>query len=239
MNKQVSYAYQHLSRTETLGKCIHGSMYLCPALLIALGKFEYYGSGGCQIGDSIDSHNRPFSHIASVIECFNHKISIESNRIIGNFGDNSDITELDIKNFSYSSEDLSGPLVGGATKTALLLSVNKQKFIIKNPYLKTDVYDMIDFLRLIGKKIDISDNSIVCYRVNKQVQYYKKCLKNSSHGVEKLSFRLGLLLIFFCILLMYESVTVDMSVPLLIYCLMSLLVFSTAPFCHDAYESVK
>ena len=79
MNKQVSYAYQHLSRTETLGKCIHGSMYLCPALLIALGKFEYYGSGGCQIGDSIDSHNRPFSHIASVIECFNHKISIESN----------------------------------------------------------------------------------------------------------------------------------------------------------------
>ena len=78
MNKQVSYAYQHLSRTETLGKCIHGSMYLCPALLIALGKFEYYGSGGCQIGDSIDSHNRPFSHIASVIECFNHKISIES-----------------------------------------------------------------------------------------------------------------------------------------------------------------
>lgn len=57
MNKQVSYAYQHLSRTETLGKCIHGSMYLCPALLIALGKFEYYGSGGCQIGDSIDSHN--------------------------------------------------------------------------------------------------------------------------------------------------------------------------------------
>ena len=57
---------------------------------------------------------------------------------------------------------MSGPLVGGATKTALLLSVNKQKFIIKNPYLKTDVYDMIDFLRLIGKKIDISDNSIVC-----------------------------------------------------------------------------
>ena len=145
-----------------LGKCVHGSMYLCPALLIALGKFEYYGSGGCQIGDSIDSHNRPFSHIASVIECFNHKISIESNRIIGNFGDNSDITELDIKKFSYSNEDLSGPLVGGATKTALLLSVNKQKFVIKNPYLKTDVYDMIDFLRLIGKKIDISDNSIVC-----------------------------------------------------------------------------
>ena len=110
-------------------------MYLCPALLIALGKFEYYGSGGCQICDSIDSHIRPFSHIASVIECFNHKISIESNRIIGNFGDNSDITELDIKNFSYSSEDLSGPLVGGATKTALL------KFIER--YISEDLWEKL------------------------------------------------------------------------------------------------
>lgn len=81
MNKQVSYAYQHLSRTETLGKCIHGSMYLCPALLIALGKFEYYGSGGCQIGDSIDSHNRPFSHIASVIDISGYFASAE----IGSF----------------------------------------------------------------------------------------------------------------------------------------------------------
>lgn len=92
----------------------------------------------------------------------NTLISQEVVNALGLQRDNSDITELDIKNFSYSSEDLSGPLVGGATKTALLLSVNKQKFIIKNPYLKTDVYDMIDFLRLIGKKIDISDNSIVC-----------------------------------------------------------------------------
>lgn len=123
MNKQVSYAYQHLSRTETLGKCIHGSMYLCPALLIALGKFEYYGSGGCQIGDSIDSHNRPFSHIASVIECFNHKISIESNRIIGNFGDNSDITELVLEpggiNHSESSRNNQSELIRNSQCTCL------------------------------------------------------------------------------------------------------------------------
>ena len=30
-----------------------------------------------------------------------------------------------------------------------------------------------------------------------------------------------------------------MLVPFGIYCLMSLFVFSTAPFCHEEYESVK
>lgn len=77
-----------------LGKCIHGSMYLCPALLIALGKFEYYGSGGCQIGDSIDSHNRPFSHIASVIESslpYIEGIVLGGSRARGTHTEDSDI----------------------------------------------------------------------------------------------------------------------------------------------------
>lgn len=57
-----------------LGKCIHGSMYLCPALLIALGKFEYYGSGGCQIGDSIDSHNRPSTEHEAQLSALENQI---------------------------------------------------------------------------------------------------------------------------------------------------------------------
>ena len=36
---------------------------------------------------------------------------------------------------------------------------------------------------------------IYLYRVNKQAQYYEKCLNVSSSGVERLSFRLGLPLI--------------------------------------------
>ena len=39
--------------------------------------------------------------------------------------------------------------------------------------------------------------------------------------------------------LIFLSVTWLISVPLGMYCLMSLFVFSMFPFCHDEYESVK
>ena len=82
--------------------------------------------------------------------------------------------------------------------------------------------------------------SCLCYleiycdegRVNQQVQHYGIFLKKHSAGVRKLSFSLGLALIFFLILAIFPSVTVLMSVPLGIYCLISLFPFSMAPFCH-------
>lgn len=70
-------------------------------------------------------------------------------------------------------------------------------------------------------------------RVNQQVQNYKIFLKDTSFGVLKLSFSLGLALIFFLNLSILASVSVEMSVPFVIYCLTSLFPFSTAPFCHE------
>ena len=69
-------------------------------------------------------------------------------------------------------------------------------------------------------------------RVNQRVQHYEIFLKKTSAGVKKLSFSLGLALIFFLILVIFPSVTVLMSVPFGIYCRISLLPFSMAPFCH-------
>ena len=70
------------------------------------------------------------------------------------------------------------------------------------------------------------------------MQYYAQSLKNSIFGVEKLSFSLGLAFIFFCIFMIKASVTEAIFIPLGIYCLTSLFVFSIAPFCHDEYESI-
>ena len=55
----------------------------------------------------------------------------------------------------------------------------------------------------------------------------------------KIEFFLDLALILACIVMILLSVTLLMSVPFGMYRLTSLLMFSTAPFCHDAYESVK
>ncbi len=143
-----------------LGKAIHGSMYLCPALLMSLGQFEFFGSGGCKIGDDEDLNKRPVDHVVSVISNLGAKVSTEKDIIKGTFELYNKSCEIDIMNYSTNIKYLSGPLVGGATKTAIIMSIYKEKFIIKNAYMKTDVLDMIRFLRLIGKKIKIDNGNI-------------------------------------------------------------------------------
>lgn len=65
------------------------------------------------------------------------------------------------------------------------------------------------------------------------------CRKKAFLGESKLSFLRGLRLILCWTLRMKASVRDEKSVPLGMYCLMSLFAFSTAPFCHEEYESAK
>ena len=65
-------------------------------------------------------------------------------------------------------------------------------------------------------------------------QNYNKSLKNSSLGVEKFNFSLGLRFIFSWTEWMNSSLSSRKSVPLGIYCRISLFIFSILPFCHEA-----
>ena len=65
------------------------------------------------------------------------------------------------------------------------------------------------------------------------------CRKKTFLGESKLSFLRGRRFILCCILRMKASVNVEKSVPFGMYCLMSLLAFSMAPFCQEEYESAK
>lgn len=137
---------------------IHGSVYLMPALLIRLKKFEFYGAGGCQIGGQGD---RPIEQIIDVMRKFGANIVVENNVIKGTIENYKKIDEIDIMKYSTSSKDLSGPLVGGATKTALLLSLNQEYIKILNPYIKTDVLDVLNFLQKIKKTINYGTNFLI------------------------------------------------------------------------------
>ena len=64
-------------------------------------------------------------------------------------------------------------------------------------------------------------------------QNYNKSLKNSSFGVEKFNFSLGLRLSFCCSEWMNSSLSSRKSVPLGMYWRMSLFMFSIRPFCQD------
>lgn len=147
-----------------LSRCIHGSLYMCPALLVANKRFCFYGSGGCQIGDSLDKNKRPIAHIMSVMCEFGGEINIDESAVSGSLSLVSNIEEIDIARYSTSPNISEGPLVGGATKTAIIMSLlGHDKLIIKNAYLKTDVLDMLRFLRKLGKNVTINGtNVIIC-----------------------------------------------------------------------------
>lgn len=144
-----------------LSRCIHGSLYMCPALLVANGSFWFYGAGGCQIGTAMDDNKRPISHIMSVMEEFGGEISIDKSVAFGKLPLLRNIYEIDITRYSTNPQKCEGPLVGGATKTAIIMSVLcHKKLVIKNAYLKTDVLDMLRFLRKLGKDVIIEDTNV-------------------------------------------------------------------------------
>ena len=142
---------------SNLSKLIHGSLYLMPALLIRLGQFEFGGAGGCQIEAN---KSRQYNHILNVMKQFGANIKIENNIIKGEIYNFKEIKTIDILEYSTNSKFLEGSAVGGATKTAILLSLNQRGVDILNPYLKTDVLDMLRFLQESGHNVNMKENKI-------------------------------------------------------------------------------
>ena len=143
-----------------LSNTIHGSMYLCPALLCALGEFRYFGSGGCRIGNN-QSNERPVHHIMSVIDTMGGRIDQNEYGIHGKIQSRQKHIEIDILQYSTEKDILSGALVGGATKTAIIMSLCNEEVIIKHPYIKTDVLDMLKYISLLGKTVHFSEGEII------------------------------------------------------------------------------
>ena len=71
-------------------------------------------------------------------------------------------------------------------------------------------------------------------RFKYQVLIYSIFLLKTNIGDLKFNFSLGLLLILFCIYAKYCIDMVFILNPFGTYCLISILAFSTAPFCHGA-----
>ncbi len=150
-----------------LSGMIHGSIYLCPGLAVSMKGFLFWGSGGCQIGDDKDNNKRPVEHIMSVIEKFGGVVEKSTHEIKGNYLAHNKIVKIDILEYSSCREIISGPLVGGATKTALIMSLSCEKTIIKNAYIKTDVLDMIHYMRLLGHNVAVENHDIIV-EINKK-----------------------------------------------------------------------
>ncbi|HSQ97460.1 MAG TPA: hypothetical protein VLL98_01945 [Rickettsiales bacterium] len=153
---------KYCSIDPELTKKIHGSIYLIPALAVRFKKFDFFESGGCQIGNKNSNGKRPVSHIAEVLQKFDFDIVKDNNNnlMYGKLKNNTNKNVIiDIMNFSEDTSFLSGPKISGSTKIAIICSLNIEKTIILNPYLKTDVADLLRFIKNIGFDVKILDNN--------------------------------------------------------------------------------
>ncbi len=140
---------------------IHGSLYLVPSLLGALGAVAFRESGGCAIGDDPDGR-RPTEHVERVLKRFGGRIKASEAGWLGR-AQAFTAAEIDIMDFSESTTDLTGPEVSGATKTALIASLSVAQgdgCVIRNPYPKPDVTDLLDYARRAGFRTSYANDRI-------------------------------------------------------------------------------
>ena len=155
---------------------VHGTLYLLPALLCRFGKVELGRCGGCPIGDLDNKGNsRPITHIIELLEQCGAVFEYQGDYISGTLEQMAIPDIIDIQDYSDESNELVGQLVSGATKTAILIAISTKNktSIIKNPYVKADVRELLLFLQSIGIEVEQTENElqIINRSLKKEVTY--------------------------------------------------------------------
>lgn len=146
---------------EDLSQLIHGAIYLIPVLVCRFGQVTVGRMGGCSIGEKSSIGHRPIEHMLRVLEAFGCQTVEENGKHVLS-AKQLYATIIDIMDFSDSTEILTGPLVSGATKTAILtaLAIQSGVTVIKNPYLKADVIELLAFIKQVGYSVHHDDEHI-------------------------------------------------------------------------------
>ena len=144
-----------------LTKQINGALYLLPTILFRCGHVCIGATGGCQIGNQTITGRRPIHHKLDILQRFGAHFSW-SDHVIEGWLTRPHTVNIDIMDYSDRQDSLTGPLVSGATKTAILAAMNivDNECIIKNPYMKPDVTELLAFLTQLGHDIDINETRI-------------------------------------------------------------------------------
>ncbi|NTY37434.1 hypothetical protein [Burkholderia diffusa] len=150
---------------ESLSRRVHGVLYLLPVLLGRFGAVRLRESGGCALDGSGAGPQRPVHHMLSVLERFGARVESRDHVIDGTAG-GFHACEIDFMDYSDRADVLTGPLVSGATKTAILAAacVRDGETRIRNFYRKPDVTELLAFLLKAGFDVRVDGDDVTVSR---------------------------------------------------------------------------
>ncbi|MBV9575138.1 MAG: hypothetical protein JO149_00770, partial [Gammaproteobacteria bacterium] len=160
----ITIASKKLSKfrvPEQYSQHIHGAIYFLPVLLGRFQQVEMGNCGGCALGNYSIGGRRPLEHMLSVLKKFGASFYQQDEKMIGTT-EGFHACTIDIRDYSEQKDILTGPLVSGATKTAILAAAAVQhgKTIIFYPYPKPDVMELLKFLQACGYGISYGKNFV-------------------------------------------------------------------------------
>ncbi|MBF0109949.1 MAG: hypothetical protein HQL76_12310 [Magnetococcales bacterium] len=136
---------------ESSSRRVHGVLYFLPVLLGRFKRVRIGPSGGCPLDGSGSGPQRPVHHMLAVLERFGARFRQEGHEIQGETSGFTACT-IDCMSFSERPDLLTGPLVSGVTKTAILAAACTRSgpTRIRNPYPKPDVTELLLLLDQAG-----------------------------------------------------------------------------------------
>lgn len=138
-------------------RAIHGSLYLIPAVLAQRGSVVFHGSGGDHLGRFEWGLPRPLRHMLEVMESFGARWEWRGSELRVTAPRLRPAT-VDVLRWSQEDERPAGPLVSGATKTALLMAAAAPgTSLILNPHEKEAPHELIGMLRALGVEVEQRD----------------------------------------------------------------------------------
>ncbi|MFF3109038.1 hypothetical protein ACFVSN_07615 [Kitasatospora sp. NPDC057904] len=152
----------HTAELPADAAAIHGSVYLLPALLSRFGRASVAATGGCRIGDD-PGGQRPVEQYVGVLERFGAQAAVLADGGLRVTADKLLGCEIDLLDHTADRALRTGPHYSGATKMAVLTAaVAEGVSILRNPYPKPDVTDLVDVLRKSGTDVTVrADGALV------------------------------------------------------------------------------
>ncbi|HEX9336267.1 MAG TPA: hypothetical protein VF892_10285 [Pseudonocardiaceae bacterium] len=146
---------------------IHGVVYLMPVLLARIGRFTLAAPGGCRIGDRDRDGRRPLDHMLDVLRRFGAEVERTGHNTVTGECRALAGTTIDLAEYAAPAPHdgrPTGPLYSGATKTALLAAAGATgTSVLRNPYPKPDVTELVAALAAAGVPVDARGDRIVVH----------------------------------------------------------------------------